>query len=553
MGVNDHGFDEGPPTTPVASGPGPTSGDEPTQSGWATRYPGYGGGGAWPPVGGAGSGTSWGPPPAGGGQSGPGSWGTPPEGEWQVPSETTQAYQAAGGPGPWGSPNRPGPGPWSAPAPKQGSSSGRSRRALIAGVAVLTLAAAAIGAGAGAAVARRGSSSALGSANAVFNPGSGSTATTLPGSTGGLNPFGGSGSSGAFGGSGSGSSGSSGSGSSGSGASGGTGTSGGSAATGGSGASAGVASVDDAAIAAKIDPGVVDVATVLGYQNGAAAGTGMVISSTGEILTNHHVVAGATKITVQVNGQGTIYPATVVGTDPTDDVAVLQVQGVSGWKTVPLGNSSTVAVGDRVVAIGNALGRGGTPAVVDGSVQALNQSITASDEGGGNAENLTGLVQTDAPLQPGDSGGPLVNASGQVIGMDTAASAGTRFSSAAGQAFAIPIDHALAVAAQIKAGQASATVHIGPSPFLGVSIQPGAGSTSGAAVAGVESGTPAASAGLAAGDTIVSVDGHAVTSPSDLTALISPHHPGDTIKVGWVDQSGASHSATVKLATGPVA
>jgi S1-C subfamily serine protease len=316
-----------------------------------------------------------------------------------------------------------------------------------------------------------------------------------------------------------------------------------------------VASVDDAAIAAKIDPGVVDISTVLGYQNGAAAGTGMVISSTGEVLTNHHVVAGATKITVQVNGQGPSYPATVVGTDAADDVAVLQVQGVSGWTTVPLGDSSKVTVGDRVVAIGNALGRGGPPSVVDGSVTALNQSITASDQGGGNAENLTGLIQTDAPLQPGDSGGPLVNASAQVIGMDTAASAGTRFSAAAGESFAIPIDHALAVAAQITAGQASATVHIGPSPFLGVSIQPAssAAGTSGAAVAGVQGGTPAASAGLAAGDTIVSVDGHPVTSPSDLTAQLSAHHPGDTVKVGWVDQNGANHSATVKLATGPVA
>jgi S1-C subfamily serine protease len=316
----------------------------------------------------------------------------------------------------------------------------------------------------------------------------------------------------------------------------------------------GVTSVNDAAIAAKINPGVVDVSTVLGYQNGAAAGTGMVISSSGEVLTNHHVVAGATKITVRVNGTGPSYPATVVGIDPTDDVALLQVQGVSNLKTVPLGDSGKVTVGDRVVAIGNALGREGPPSVTDGTVTDLNQSITASDVGGGNAENLTGLIQTDAPLQPGDSGGPLVDASAQVIGMNTAASAGTRFSSGSSVGFAIPINHALAIAAQIRAGQASATVHIGASPFLGVQIAAaGAGSGSGAAVAGVEAGTPAASAGLAAGARIVSVDGHTVTSPSDLTAQIGPHHPGDTITVGWVDQNGRNHTAAVKLAIGPVA
>jgi S1-C subfamily serine protease len=280
----------------------------------------------------------------------------------------------------------------------------------------------------------------------------------------------------------------------------------------------------------------------------------MVISSSGEVLTNHHVVAGATKVSVKINGVGPSYTATVVGTDATDDVAVLQIQGVSNLKTVPVGDSDKVAVGDTVVALGNALGRQGAPSVTDGSVTALNQSITASDQGGGDAENLTGLIQTDAPLQPGDSGGPLANAGGQVIGMDTAASADTRFSSASGQSFAVPINKALAIAAEIKAGQASATVHIGASPFLGVQIQPGTASGSaGAAVAGVEPGTPAESAGLAAGDTIVSVDGHAVTSPADLSAQIGPHHPGDSVTVGWVDQSGRSHSATVKLATGPVA
>ncbi|HLY82660.1 MAG TPA: PDZ domain-containing protein, partial [Acidimicrobiales bacterium] len=215
--------------------------------------------------------------------------------------------------------------------------------------------------------------------------------------------------------------------------------------------------------------------------------------------------------------------------------------------------------------IGNALGLQGPPSVSSGTITALDQSVTASDTGGSNAENLTGLLQTDAPLQPGDSGGPLVDASGQVIGMDTAASVGTRFSSVSNVAFAIPINHALAIAKQIEAGQASSAVHIGPSPMLGVQIQSSAGTQggfgsfggsgasagSGAVVAGVATGTPAASAGVVAGDTIVSFDGKTVSSASDLSQAIASHHPGDSVQLGWVDQSGQRHNATVKLATGP--
>jgi S1-C subfamily serine protease len=311
-----------------------------------------------------------------------------------------------------------------------------------------------------------------------------------------------------------------------------------------------------ASIAAQVSPGVVDVNTTLGFQNGAAAGTGMVITPTGEVLTNNHVVDGATKITVQIAGAGPSYTARVLGTDATDDVALVQIDGASTLKTVKLGDSSKAAVGDQVVAIGNALGLPGPPSVSDGAITALDQSITASDQGGGNAENLTGLIQTDAPLRPGDSGGPLVNTTGQVIGMDTAASGGRRSSSGSNVAFAIPINSAIAVAHQIEAGHASAAIHIGPSALLGVQIQTassaaGGGATSGAVVEGVSPNTPAQAAGLAAGDTIVSMDGKPVGSASDLTQLIGSHHPGDTARITWVDQSGKSHTATVRLATGP--
>ena len=309
-----------------------------------------------------------------------------------------------------------------------------------------------------------------------------------------------------------------------------------------------------AALAAKVTPGVVDINTKLGYQSGSGAGTGMVLTPSGEILTNNHVVEGATHISVTLVDTGRTYNAAVVGTDPTDDIAIIQIQGASGLKTIPIGNSSAVTPGDSVVAIGNAGGVGGAPAVVTGTVQAVNQTITAGDFGGSNSETLTGLIQTNAPLQPGDSGGPLVNSAGQVIGMNTAASAGRRFRSGASVGFAIPTAHALSVAHQIESGQVTSTVHLGLPAFLGVALDPagqGSGSSSGATISGVEPGLPAAGAGLTAGDTIVSLDGHAVDSSQTLSGLMKAHKPGDKVALGWSDSSGRRHSATVTLAAGP--
>jgi S1-C subfamily serine protease len=232
--------------------------------------------------------------------------------------------------------------------------------------------------------------------------------------------------------------------------------------------------------------------------------------------------------------------------------------GVAGLKTATTANSSKLSVGDKVIAIGNALGQQGTPAVTSGAITALNQTITATDEGAAQSETLSGLIQTDAPLQRGDSGGPLVNTSGQVIGMNTAASGRTPFGSVANQAFAIPINKALTVANQIRAGKASSTIHLGQRPFLGVEIQSNnsgvggsAPSTPGAVIAGVANNTPAATAGLQGGDVITTFDGKTIDSASALTSAIGTHKPGDSVTVGWVDQAGQHHTATVKLAAGP--
>src|SRR5580693_5399794 len=182
-----------------------------------------------------------------------------------------------------------------------------------------------------------------------------------------------------------------------------------------------------AQIASRVDPAIVDVTSTLGYQQATAKGTGIVLTSNGEILTNNHVINGATSVSVTDIGNGQTYKATVVGYDETKDVAVLQLTGASGLTTANLGDSNTVGVGNAVVALGNAEGLGGTPSVATGSVTALNQSITASDESSATSEQLTGLIETNAGIEPGDSGGPLVNSHGQVIGMDTAASTNYTF------------------------------------------------------------------------------------------------------------------------------
>ena len=317
-----------------------------------------------------------------------------------------------------------------------------------------------------------------------------------------------------------------------------------------------------AQIAARTDPALVDIVSTLGYQNAGAAGTGQVLTSSGEVLTNNHVIEGATSITVTDIGNGQSYRARVVGYDQTRDIAVLQLQGASGLATVNLGNSSTAAVGQNVVALGNAGGKGGTPSVAAGRITGLGASITASDEGSGTSEQLSGLINHNAPIQPGDSGGPLLNRAGQVIGIDTAASNGTQFQSGPSQtqAFAIPINEALGLASQIEAGNASSTVHIGATGFLGVEVMSASNATAqgvpagfGAAIAGVLPAAAAAGAGITAGDVITSVDGHAVSSPSALQAAMEQHHPGDRVTIGWTDQAGQAQSATVTLAAGPAA
>jgi S1-C subfamily serine protease len=324
-------------------------------------------------------------------------------------------------------------------------------------------------------------------------------------------------------------------------------------------ASAYSGAVQASAIAAKVDPAVVDINTVFqtATASGTAAGTGIIITSTGEILTNNHVVEGATSITVSIAGQTRTYTAHVLGVDPTADVALIQVDGVTGLPTATLADSSSLQTGEAVVAIGNAGGVGGAPSVSQGTVVALGQSITAA--GGSTPEQLTGMILSNASIAPGDSGGPLVNSAGQVVGMITAGQSASQSASTT-IGYAIPTSTALAVVNQIRAGQPSPQVILGQVGYLGISVtdltpaiaaQLGLSVTSGAVVVGELSGSPAELAGLAPYSVITDVAGTPIGSSADLGSVLHTHKPGDQVQVTWMDQAGASHTATITLSAGP--
>ena len=334
--------------------------------------------------------------------------------------------------------------------------------------------------------------------------------------------------------------------------------------------SANTTNINEDSVASKVKPGMVDINSTLKYEDGAAAGTGMILSSNGVVLTNNHVVEGSTRLTATTVVAGKKYQATVIGVDPTDDVALIKLQGASGLKTVQVGDSSKVGLGTGVVAIGNAGGTGGNPTVTSGTITALGRTITASDSGSGtNTETLHNMLQTNAPIAEGDSGGALANAAGQVIGMNTAANGQSLGGAGTSMGFAIPINRALSIAKKIAAGDASGGILIGPKGFMGVGVdavkdanqclaqsglQPGykVPAQSGALVCNVYQGTPAYKAGVRPGDVITGVSGQSVSTANGLTGVMLRYKPGATVSLTWVDAQKQSHTSSLTLINGPV-
>lgn len=321
----------------------------------------------------------------------------------------------------------------------------------------------------------------------------------------------------------------------------------------------GSGAADDPAAAAQttaVDKGLVNIQSTIGYDGSAAAGSGVVLTSDGIVLTNHHVIAGSTTLSVAVAGTTTNYSADVIGYDASHDIGVIKLRNASGLATAPLGDSNTVKIGDTVVGTGNAGGANGAPIHAAGTVTGLGKSITAMDSANGASERLSNLIETDANIQPGDSGGALAK-SDTVIGIVTAGSTSDNGQGASGtDGFAIPINDALAIANDIRAGRASSTIHIGASAFLGISVRAssviGSASNDGVSVARVLPNSAASKAGLVAGDVITGIGGATVTDNTALRDLIAPHHPGDTVSLTWTDVRGVSQSHDVIFGSGPV-
>lgn len=315
------------------------------------------------------------------------------------------------------------------------------------------------------------------------------------------------------------------------------------------------APLDQSALLSQVVPGLVDINTTLGYQGAAGAGTGIILDPEGDVLTNNHVIEGATDITAVSLANSQSYPVDVLGFDRANDIAVVRLRGAGGLPTANIGRSADLVVGDPIAAIGNSNGTGGAPSYAPGTVTQLGASVRASDESGGGSRELFDLIRVAAAIRPGDSGGPLVNGSGQVVGVTVAATLNYRMGGVSGnEGFAIPIDRALGIANQIRSGAPSPSVHLGDTAFIGVGIAdaPPLGGPAGAVVRQVLPDTPAGQVGLRAGDVITSVDGLPVNSAADLSNIMDQRRPGNTITLNWVDRFGNPRSAPVLLAKGPV-
>jgi putative serine protease PepD len=271
-----------------------------------------------------------------------------------------------------------------------------------------------------------------------------------------------------------------------------------------------------------------------GSQQSQAQGSGWVYDTEGHMITNDHVVANATSVSVMFS-DGSKYSAKVVGADPSTDLAVLKVNAPSSkLHPLTLGDSSKLAVGDGVVAIGSPFGLDET--VTSGIVSALNRDISST-----NNFTISGAIQTDAAINHGNSGGPLLNMSGQVVGVTTQIESDSGGNEGVG--FAVPSNTISSVASKLVKGQ---TVQ---HPYLGVFVQTPA-NRSGAEVAQVKSGSPAANAGLKAGDVITAFAGETIQSPDDLTAAVAAKAPRDKVSVTYV-RNGNTKTTEVTIGSRP--
>jgi S1-C subfamily serine protease len=317
------------------------------------------------------------------------------------------------------------------------------------------------------------------------------------------------------------------------------------------------ATLNTAAVSHAVEVGMVDVDARDGFSGLVSEGTGLILSSDGLVLTNNHVIAGATSVRVTTVTTGRTYTARVLGYDSAADVALLQMTDASGLRSIETGSAQ---LGQPVIALGNAGGQGGIPSVTSGYVTALDQTITPANETTGAVETLQDAIETSTEIVSGDSGGALANGRAQVIGMITASALGPQ-GNAVG--YSIPLSTALQIVRLIDARHTTAEIRVGIPGFLGVSVANSPGScgelggavpwstTAGAKICAVYPDTPAAQAGLRAGDVITAAAGQTVGSANALTAVTERLDPGSSLSVSYIDTEGNPHTIRLTLITGP--
>jgi S1-C subfamily serine protease len=283
------------------------------------------------------------------------------------------------------------------------------------------------------------------------------------------------------------------------------------------------ASLDVAAVAARVSPSIVSVSVDLGNRAGGAGsvGTGMLVTTDGQILTNAHVVDGAVAIRVRLSGETEPRAATLLSSDLGNDLALLQIEG-TGFPTVRFADPEGIEIGDEVVAIGFALDLDGEPTVTRGIISAVERTISTR------FGVLDDLIQTDAAVSSGNSGGPLLNASGEVVGVVTAVARGSETTAASNISFAISTRETLRVIAELRQ-HSDGTVRV--EGYLGVGLADRTDGGRGAVITEVQAASPAARAGFRAGDVVVAVEGNSINGTLGLIAAIRDRSPGDVVRI----------------------
>ncbi|MCX5041839.1 S1C family serine protease [Aldersonia sp. NBC_00410] len=307
--------------------------------------------------------------------------------------------------------------------------------------------------------------------------------------------------------------------------------------------------LDPVAVRGIADPVLANIDVSIEPLGLRGAGTGIVLTPDGQILTSHHVVKGASSIAVTDIGTGETFDAEVLGYDATRDIALLQLDGAAQLPVARVGDSAGVRVGNEVMAIGNAGGDGGEPTGALGVVTDLDRSIIARNEADYSRKSLDGLIEIEADVSAGQSGGSLVDWSGSVVGVVTAASGElTRELAQPTNGYAVPIADAMGVVDQIRSGRTSDTVHVGRTAELGALISNVPG---GAKVDVALYGSAAYRAGIPDGAVITAANGRPVGSTEDLRAVITRAQPGEMLDLGWIDSGGALRRTVLELDEGP--